>query len=76
MGAFELLFRAETRRRWRSWLALAVLVALVGGLVLAATAAGRRTAAAFPHFVTAYGFDSAVYTGQPHSIGPKFPEVA
>jgi hypothetical protein len=76
VGAFGLLFRAEARRRWRSWLALAVLVALVGGLVLAATAAGRRTASAFPHFVTAYGFDAAVYNVQPLAKVSKFPGVA
>jgi hypothetical protein len=41
-------FRAKLRHRWRSWLAIAVLVSIVGGLVLAATAAGHRTEAAFP----------------------------
>jgi hypothetical protein len=51
-------FRAKLRHRWRSWLAIAVLVSVVGGLVLAATAAGRRTEAAFPQFVAAHGFDT------------------
>jgi hypothetical protein len=40
-------FRAKMRHRWRSWLAIAVLVSIVAGLVLAATAAGHRTEAAF-----------------------------
>jgi len=62
VGAFRLVFGAELRRRWRSWLALALLVAMVGGLVLAAAAAGRRTSSAFPGFVARYGFDAAVYT--------------
>src|SRR5450631_2146318 len=65
------------RRRWRSWLALTLLIALVGGLVLAATVAGRRTASAFPQFVATYGFDTAVYTTEP---APKqvreLPDVA
>ena len=65
MGTLKLVLRAELRRRWRSWLALAALVALVGGLVLAAAAAGRRTASAFPRFVGTYGFDAAVYSNQP-----------
>ena len=65
MGAVGLAFRAELRRRWRSWLAIAILISVVGGLVLAATAAGRRTASAFPQFVAAHGFDAFVYADQP-----------
>ena len=33
--------RAEARRRWASWLALAALVALVAGTVLVGAAAAR-----------------------------------
>lgn len=73
MGALKLVLRVELRRRWRSWLALAALIALVGGLVLAAAAAGRRTASAFPRFVSAYGFDAPVYSNQPV---PKLSKVA
>ena len=51
MGAVRLVFGAELRHRWRSWLMLVILIAVVGGLVLAAAAAGRRTATAFPRFV-------------------------
>ena len=58
MGAVGLAFRAELRRRWRSWLAVAVLISVVGGLVLATAAAGRRTGSAFPPFVAAHGFDA------------------
>ena len=65
MGAVWLVFGAEFRRRWRSWLVLAALIAVVGGLVLAAGAAGRRTATTFPRFVTAHGFDVYVYNNQP-----------
>ncbi len=65
MGALRLLFRAEFRRRWRSWLVLATLIAVVGGVALAAAAAGRRTDSAFPRFVAAYGFDAGVYAMRP-----------
>ena len=58
MGAVRLVFHAGLRRRWRSWLAIALLISVVGGLVLAAAAAGRRTENAFPRFVAAHGFDS------------------
>jgi ABC-type antimicrobial peptide transport system permease subunit len=41
-----LLLHVQLRQHWKSWLALAALVTLVGGLVMAAAATGRRTAAA------------------------------
>jgi hypothetical protein len=53
------------RRRWRSWLAIALLTSVVGGVVLATAAAGRRTESAFPRFVHAHGFDAWVYTFRP-----------
>ena len=65
VGAVTLVLRAGLRRRWRSWLAIAVLISVVGGLVLAAAAAGRRTEAAFPRFVAAHGFDAVVYATRP-----------
>jgi hypothetical protein len=76
MGTVWLVVRAELRHRWRSWLALALLVAVVGGLVLAAAAAGRRTASAFPGYAATYGFDSFVYAGQPIAKLARLPEVA
>ena len=39
MQAVQLVYRAELRRRWKSWVALALLVSLAGGTVLAATVA-------------------------------------
>ncbi len=65
MNSVLLVLRAESRRRWRSWLVLGLLVAAVGGFVIAATAAGRRTDAAFPQFVAQYGFDANVYAQEP-----------
>ncbi|MGA2805121.1 MAG: FtsX-like permease family protein [Acidimicrobiales bacterium] len=57
MGAIWIVFCAELQHRWRSWLALTILVTLVGGTVLGAVAAGRRTASAFPRFLARYGYD-------------------
>jgi ABC-type lipoprotein release transport system permease subunit len=76
VGAVGLVFGAEFRRRWRAWLILVVLIAMVGGLVLAATAAGRRTADAFPRFVAAHGADFDVLTATPDPGLARLPEVA
>jgi hypothetical protein len=76
LGAIWLLFVAEFRRRWRSWLILVVLIAVVGGLVLAAVAAGRRTATAFPRFVAAHGYDFTIFNDQALPALSKLPEVA
>ena len=76
MGAVRLVFQAGLRRRWRSWVAIALLISVVGGLVLAAAAAGRRTENAFPRFVAAHGFDSIVYATRPVPGVARLPGVA
>ena len=43
MSAIWLRLRSELRTRWRSWLGLALVIAVAGGVVLAATAGARRT---------------------------------
>ncbi len=48
LAVVRMLLRAEFRHRCRSWVYLALLVALVSGLVSAGIAAGRRTTSAFP----------------------------
>jgi hypothetical protein len=55
-------FNATRRRRWLSWLALALLVALVGGTVLAGVTAARRTSTAYPEFDARYGGDAALFS--------------
>ena len=76
LGAVLLVFRAEFRRRWRSWLILVVLISVVGGLTLAAAAAGRRTASAFPRFVAAHGYDVYIFNPQPVRGLATLPGVA
>ena len=44
-------FRATFRRRWAGYLALAVLVGLVGGVALGSLIAARRTYASYPNFL-------------------------
>jgi ABC-type lipoprotein release transport system permease subunit len=75
MQAVQLVYRAELRRRWRSWIALALLVSIAGGTVLAALAAGQRTSAAFPAFVARYGFDDVIFTSAPAKLA-SLPEIA
>jgi len=65
VDAVRLALAAALRRRWRSWLAIAILISVVGGAVLATAAAGRRTAAAFPRYVDSHGFDSELFSTQP-----------
>jgi FtsX-like permease family len=74
--AVAMVLRARLRQYWKSWLALSVLVAVVGGFVLAAAATGRRTAAAFPGFVARHGYDAVVYAGHPLPQLARLPQVA
>lgn len=75
--------RAEARNRWPAWLAVIVLIGLVGGLVLGALAGARRTDTAYDRLVQKgeawdvlinpnMGIDSAI---DPDAIG-ALPEVA
>ena len=67
------VFWSQFRTRWRSWLAVVILISVVGGVVLAAVAAGRRTESAFPGFVRAHGFDADVFSTAP--IGQKISQL-
>jgi hypothetical protein len=73
--AVVMVHRGRLRQHWKSWLALSVLVAVAGGFVLAATVAGRRTAAAFPGFTTRHGYDVIVYSEQPQPRLNRLPRV-
>jgi ABC-type lipoprotein release transport system permease subunit len=62
MRSVGVVFRAESLRRWSSWLALSLLVALIGGTVLAGVSTARRTSSAFSDFSKRYSYDAEVFT--------------
>jgi hypothetical protein len=74
--AIRMVFWSEARHRRRAWLALALLVALVSGVVMAAATAGRRTSSAFPRFTAVYGYDTVAYSFKPLPGLARLPEVA
>ena len=74
-GAAVMVLRGRRRQFWKSWLALSVLVAVTAGFVLAAIAAGQRTAAAFPGFRARHGYDLVVYSLKPLPKLAGFREV-
>ena len=57
-------FRCTLRERWGGYLALALLLGLVGGLAMGSVAAARRTQAAFPDYLASTNpSDLTVLTG-------------
>ncbi len=75
MQAVGVVFWAQLRHRWRSWLAIVILISLVGGVVLATVAAGRRTDSAFPRFVASHGFDAEIYSAHSAQNVSQLPGV-
>ena len=71
-----MVLRVRLRRHWKSWLALAALVALVSGFVMAAAVTARRTAAALPDFTARHGYDALVYSNHPLPELTRFPQVS
>jgi hypothetical protein len=64
MTAVWIRFRADVRSRWRSWLGLAVVAGLAGGLVIGLTAGARRTETALDrYFVATHLGDAYVARG-------------
>ena len=51
MTALLLRVRSEVRGRLGSWVAVALLVGVVGGAVVAVAAGARRTSSAYPRLV-------------------------
>ena len=81
MTAVVQVFRAQLRLCWRSWLAMALMIALIGGLSLGLVAAGRRTASAFPRLLSATASaDGLVYSASAFAVPPQavthLPQVA
>jgi putative ABC transport system permease protein len=75
MAAVWLIVRAGLRTRWRSWLLLAVLAGLVGGLVMAVAAGARRTDAAYPSLVAWSAAPDALIAAGEDRV-PQVSEVA
>jgi hypothetical protein len=70
MAFLGLMLRSGLRHRWKSWLALSLLTALVVGMVLAGAQTARRTATAWSRFEAAHGFDAFAYIPHPiHDVG-------
>jgi putative ABC transport system permease protein len=72
----QIMLRTGARQRWRSWLALTLLTALVVGLVLAGVQTARRTATALSRFETAHGIDIFAYAATPLRDPAALPDVA
>ncbi|MDX6332801.1 MAG: putative transport system permease protein [Streptosporangiaceae bacterium] len=51
MGGVWLRLRAELRRQWRGWLALAALLGVMAGIALTTAAGAWRTDTAYPRFL-------------------------
>ena len=79
LAAGWMCFRAELRRRWRAWLALALIVGAFAGVVEAAAAGARRTDAAYPALLAwSYVPDVMLfsYPGQSGTFGQFSPAAA
>ncbi len=64
-------FRATFRRRWRGYVALTVLIGLVGGVALASVTAARRTDSSYPDFLA--GTNPSDLIVQPTTTPPYAP---
>ncbi len=70
LGPVWMYARADLRRRWKSAVAIAILIGIAGAVVLTAYAGARRTDSAYPRYLTAtHAADFLVAT---ESSGPSF----
>jgi hypothetical protein len=76
LAVLTMLLRTSFRLRWRSWVSLCLLIALASGLVLAATAAGRRSDSVFTRYEAAHGYDAFLYAVKPIPKIATLPVVA
>ena len=77
MGAAWTVFRAGVRRRWRAWVALALLIGLFAAVVTALAAGARRTDSAYPRLLTwSRAPDLMFYTANRESATFASPSVA
>lgn len=76
MRAIATVMWSQFRQQWRPWLALSLLIALVGGFAMAAAAAARRTESAFPRFLAVHGYDAVLYGSKPLLTLARSPGVS
>ena len=77
MSAAWTVFRARMRRRWRAWVALALLIGLFAAAVTALAAGARRTDSAYPRLLTwSRAPDLMFYTADSESATFASPSVA
>lgn len=80
MGLAGFRFRTTFGRRWRSYLAIAVLLGVLGGVSMFAVAAGRRTQSAYPRFVrsaaaSTMAIDAGPYDAELEALVSAMPQV-
>src|SRR6202042_273454 len=64
--AVWLLLRSQSRRRWRAWLTLALIVGVFAGGVMTAAAGARRTGSAYARFLDWSKAPDALIFTQPY----------
>jgi len=67
MTAVWLFLRAESRRRWRAWLSLALIVGVFTGGVVTAAAGAQRTGSAYARFLDWSRAPDAVVDAEPYN---------
>src|ERR1019366_10258372 len=63
-------FRGTFSRRWGGYVALALLIGLVGGAAMAATTAGRRTYSSYPDYLEGTNPSDLLVVPQTNTYAP------
>src|SRR5947207_655001 len=66
MTAIWLFLRAESRRRWRAWLSVALIVGVFAGGVMTAAAGALRTGSAYARFLDWSRAPDALVDAEPY----------
>ncbi len=74
MTAVWLFLRAESRRRWRAWLSLALIVGVFAGGVVTAAAGALRTGSAYARFLDWSRAPDALVAAEPYD--PSFARLS
>ena len=74
MTAIWLFLRAQSRRRWRAWLSLALIVGVFTGGVVTGVAGARRTGSAYTRFLDWSRAPDALVDAEPYN--PSFARLS